>query len=63
MTTRTANPSLRSSMRDAEMTLVRAIIDPTDRSIPRAITAMACATAANASGSTETASPCTPAAP
>ena len=51
MTTATANSSLWPFIRDAAMTLVRAIIEPIERSIPPEMTTIAWATAASASGS------------
>src|SRR5690606_10256720 len=55
--------SLRPSIRAAETTLVSAIIEPTERSMPRAMTTTAWATEANASGITEMARPWIPEAP
>ena len=52
-----------SSMRTAAVTPVRAIIDPTDKSIPPEMTTTACATAARARGKTEIARPWSPGAP
>ena len=63
MTTTTPNSSLWPFIRVAATTLVSAIIEPIERSIPPAITTTACATAAKARGSTEIARPWTPAAP
>ena len=50
MTTATANPSAWSFISTADVTLVSAIIEPTDRSIPPEMTTIAWATAANAIG-------------
>jgi hypothetical protein len=50
MTTTTADCSLPSCMSRAAVTLVRAMTDPTERSIPPEMTATACATAASATG-------------
>ena len=50
MTTPTANPSPWSCIRTAEVTLVSAMIEPTDRSMPPEMTTIAWATAANAIG-------------
>ena len=50
-TTRTANSSLFPFMSAAAVTLVSAIIEPTDRSMPPAMTTIAWATAARATGS------------
>ena len=63
MTTTIANSSLWPFIRVADTTLVSAIIEPMDRSMPPARTTTAWATAASASGSTEMPSPCTPATP
>ncbi len=52
MTMTTANSSLWPFIVSAATTLVSAIIDAIERSIPPAMTMTACATAANASGST-----------
>ena len=57
---RSPNSSLWPFISEAAMTLVSAIIEPTDRSIPPEITTMACATAARASGRAEMARPWTP---
>ena len=56
-TTGIANASDWSFIRSAAVTLVRAIIEPIDRSMPPEMTTMACATAANASGMAPTARP------
>jgi hypothetical protein len=50
-------------MSTAATTLVRAIIDPIDRSMPPEMTTMAWATAARASGSTEMPRPWMPGTP
>ncbi len=63
MTTATPNSSLWPFIAVAATTLVNAIIEPIDRSIPPEMTTIACATAARASGSTEIARPWTPVTP
>ena len=63
MTTTTPNSSLWPSIWEAATTLVRAIIEPIDRSIPPEMTTMAWATAASASGSTAIARPWMPGSP
>ena len=63
MTTTTPNSSGWPFMRAAEITLVRAIIAPIERSIPPEMTTIACPTAARARGSTEIARPWTPVTP
>ncbi len=62
-TTMTPNSSLWPFIWEAATTLVNAIIDPIERSIPPEITMIACAAAASASGRTELASPWIPATP
>ena len=62
-TTRTPNWSDWSFMRTAATTLVSAISEPIERSIPPDSTTTAWATAARASGSTEMPRPWTPATP
>ena len=57
MTTATPNSSLWPFIRVAETTLVSAIIEPIERSMPPAITTMAWATAARTSGRTDVARP------
>ena len=52
-TTPTAKMSLWPFIRTADTTLVKAIIDPTDRSMPPEITTIAWATAARALGRIE----------
>ena len=56
-TTTMANSSLWPFIIVAETTLVSAIIDPIERSIPPLITTMACATAASARGRIDVARP------
>ena len=63
MTTAMPNSSLWPFICVAATTLVRAIIEPIERSIPPPMTQMAWATAAMASGRTEMAKPWTPVTP
>ena len=62
-TTTMPNSSLWPCISEAAITLVSAIIEPIDRSMPPEMTTMAWATAASASGSTELPSPWTAATP
>ena len=62
-TTAMPNSSLWPFIREAATTLVRAIIEPIDRSIPPEITTIAWPTAASASGRTEIARPWIPVTP
>ncbi len=57
MSTPRVNESGCPFMRTAAMTLVKAMIDPIERSIPPEMTTIAWATAASARGSTEIARP------
>ena len=59
-TTTTPNSSLWPFICVAQTTLVSAIIDPMERSIPPPMTTTACATAASASGNPPIARFCTP---
>ena len=63
MTTATPNCSDCPSIRVAATTLMSAICEPTDRSMPPEMTTIAWATAARASGRTEMARPWTPVTP
>ena len=62
MATNTATSSDWFCIAVAAMTLVKAIIDPIDRSIPPAMTTTAWAAAASPNGTHEINRPCTPAA-
>ena len=62
-TTTTATSSGWPFIREAEITLIRAISAPIERSIPPEMTTMACPTAARARGRTEIARPWTPVTP